>query len=93
MLLFTDCQILKQDRPKPFTFTIRGLQMTTVVERMFAVDSEAERQDWLSAIQSVAQNLKVSMCNDDILFTVCLYISCYVLRYYIYMNDVKAYIY
>ena len=55
----TDCQILKLDRPKPFTFIIRGLQMTTVVERMFAVESDAEREGWLTAIQSVAQMLKV----------------------------------
>ena len=55
-----DCQILKLDRPKPYTFIIRGLQMTTVVERMFAVESDAEREGWLTAIQSVAQMLKVS---------------------------------
>jgi len=31
------------DRPKPHTFIVRGLQMTTVVERMFCVNSEQER--------------------------------------------------
>ena len=39
------------DRPKPFTFLIRGLQMTTVVERMFHVETAAERAAWLEAIQ------------------------------------------
>lgn len=31
------------DRPKPYTFIIRGLQWTTVIERMFHVESERER--------------------------------------------------
>jgi len=47
------CQIMTADRPKPFTFLIRGLQMTTVVERMFHVETAGERADWLSAIESV----------------------------------------
>lgn len=34
---------MKVDRPKPFTFIIRGLQWTTVIERTFHVDSEKER--------------------------------------------------
>lgn len=31
------------DRPKPYTFIIRGLQWTTVIERTFHVESEKER--------------------------------------------------
>ena len=38
------CQLMTADRPKPFTFIIRGLQMTTVVERTFHVETEAERK-------------------------------------------------
>jgi hypothetical protein len=38
-----DCQIMAVDRPKPFTFIIRGLQMTTVIERTFHVESEQDR--------------------------------------------------
>ncbi|GIY28513.1 hypothetical protein CEXT_554751 [Caerostris extrusa] len=34
------CQLMKADRPKPFTFIIRGLQWTTVIERTFHVESE-----------------------------------------------------
>ena len=45
------------DRPKPFTFLIRGLQMTTVVERMFHVESAAERSEWLQAIEGVKKKL------------------------------------
>ncbi|KAH8399369.1 hypothetical protein KR215_008937 [Drosophila sulfurigaster] len=51
------CQIMTVDRPKPFTFIIRGLQWTTVIERTFAVDTEAERQLWTEAIRSVASRL------------------------------------
>jgi RAC serine/threonine-protein kinase len=38
-----DCQLMKIDRPRPNTFLIRGLQWTTVVERMFCVDTPEER--------------------------------------------------
>jgi RAC serine/threonine-protein kinase len=31
------------EKPKPNTFLLRGLQMTTVVERMFHVESAQER--------------------------------------------------
>ncbi|XP_041352875.1 RAC-gamma serine/threonine-protein kinase-like isoform X2 [Gigantopelta aegis] len=55
-----DCQLMKLDRPKPNTFIIRGLQWTTVVERMFCVDTPEEREEWIEAICSVAENLKVT---------------------------------
>ena len=45
------------EKPKPFTFFIRGLQMTTVVERMFHVDSASERAGWLEAIERVKKKL------------------------------------
>ena len=45
------------EKPKPSTFFIRGLQMTTVVERMFHVDSAAERAGWLEAIERVKKKL------------------------------------
>ncbi|XP_032292637.1 RAC serine/threonine-protein kinase isoform X1 [Drosophila virilis] len=51
------CQIMAVDRPKPFTFIIRGLQWTTVIERTFAVDTEVERQAWTEAIRNVASRL------------------------------------
>ena len=37
------CQIIKADRPKPYVFIIRGLQWTTVIERMFSADTSDER--------------------------------------------------
>lgn len=52
------CQIMTAERPKPFTFFIRGLQMTTVVERTFHVESEGERKDWLQAIEGVKRRLE-----------------------------------
>ncbi|KAH8361895.1 hypothetical protein KR200_007129 [Drosophila serrata] len=51
------CQIMTVDRPKPFTFIIRGLQWTTVIERTFAVESELERQQWTEAIRNVSSRL------------------------------------
>jgi len=51
------CQIMKTDRPKPFTFVIRGLQWTRVIERTFYVESEAERESWIEAIENVAETL------------------------------------
>lgn len=51
------CQLMKQDRPKPFTFVIRGLQWTTVIERTFHVESEKEREEWVLAIDQVAAKL------------------------------------
>nr|QNL15267.1 RAC serine/threonine-protein kinase [Littorina littorea] len=55
-----DCQLMKIDRPRPNTFLIRGLQWTTVVERMFCVDSPEEREEWIAAIRSVSDTLKVT---------------------------------
>ena len=34
---------MRHDKPKLYTFVIRGLQWTNVVERIFYVDSAAER--------------------------------------------------
>lgn len=51
------CQIMAVDRPKPFTFIIRGLHFATVIERTFAVESEVERQAWTEAIRNVASRL------------------------------------
>ena len=51
---------MKQERPKSNTFIIRGLQWTTVVERMFCVESQEEREEWIAAIQLVSDELKNS---------------------------------
>lgn len=66
------CQIMSVDRPRPFTFIIRGLQWTTVIERMFHVEEERERQEWVEAIRSVANRLteaeayQGSQSNEDV---------------------------
>lgn len=59
-----DCQLMKVNKPKPYTFVLRGLQWTTVVERMFYVETAEERDDWLKAIQSIANSLK-GRSDDD----------------------------
>lgn len=68
------CQIMSVDRPRPYTFIIRGLQWATVIERMFHVDSDQERQEWVDAIRTVSMNLSLtgnalqlqSLGNEDV---------------------------
>ncbi|CAH1791625.1 unnamed protein product [Owenia fusiformis] len=60
-----DCQIMKQERPRVNTFIIRGLQWTTIVERMFCVETAAERESWIQAIQSISATLGEDMNTDD----------------------------
>lgn len=43
--LWTECQLMKTERPKPNTFIIRCLQWTTVIERTFHVETPEERQE------------------------------------------------
>uniref|UniRef100_A0A8C5JYD2 non-specific serine/threonine protein kinase n=1 Tax=Jaculus jaculus TaxID=51337 RepID=A0A8C5JYD2_JACJA len=52
------CQLMKTERPKPNTFIIRCLQWTTVIERTFHVETPEEREEWTTAIQTVADGLK-----------------------------------
>jgi len=60
------CQIMTASKPKPFTFIIRGLQLTSVVERMFSVESEPERQSWVEAIEGVKEGLGVSPAGGSV---------------------------
>ncbi|NWR40536.1 AKT2 kinase, partial [Tachuris rubrigastra] len=53
-----ECQLMRTERPRPNTFVIRCLQWTTVIERTFHVDSPEEREEWIRAIQTVANSLK-----------------------------------
>uniref|UniRef100_D3Z783 non-specific serine/threonine protein kinase n=2 Tax=Mus TaxID=862507 RepID=D3Z783_MOUSE len=52
------CQLMKTERPRPNTFIIRCLQWTTVIERTFHVETPEEREEWATAIQTVADGLK-----------------------------------
>ncbi|XP_064841337.1 RAC-beta serine/threonine-protein kinase isoform X1 [Oncorhynchus masou masou] len=54
-----ECQLMKTERPRPNTFVIRCLQWTTVIERTFHVESNEEREEWMRAIQAVANGLKM----------------------------------
>ena len=49
---------MKVDRPKPNTFLVRGLQWTTVIERMFNAENAQAREEWIAAIKTVSDNLK-----------------------------------
>ncbi|KAG8543273.1 hypothetical protein GDO81_025067 [Engystomops pustulosus] len=59
-----ECQLMKTERPRPNTFVIRCLQWTTVIERTFHVDTPEEREEWMRAIQTVANSLK-NQENDE----------------------------
>uniref|UniRef100_S4RTA2 non-specific serine/threonine protein kinase n=1 Tax=Petromyzon marinus TaxID=7757 RepID=S4RTA2_PETMA len=52
------CQLMRTERPRANTFMIRCLQWTTVIERTFHVDTPHEREEWLRAIQTVADRLQ-----------------------------------
>ncbi|XP_077918933.1 RAC-beta serine/threonine-protein kinase isoform X3 [Halichoerus grypus] len=56
---------MKTERPRPNTFVIRCLQWTTVIERTFHVDSPDEREEWMRAIQMVANSLKQRGPGED----------------------------
>uniref|UniRef100_A0A8C5Q6Y5 non-specific serine/threonine protein kinase n=1 Tax=Leptobrachium leishanense TaxID=445787 RepID=A0A8C5Q6Y5_9ANUR len=60
-----ECQLMKTERPRPNTFVIRCLQWTTVIERTFHVDSPEERDEWMRAIQMVANSLKNQETDED----------------------------
>ncbi|XP_003738050.2 RAC-beta serine/threonine-protein kinase [Galendromus occidentalis] len=60
------CQVMCQERPRPYTFILRGLQWTQVIERIFSVDSNEDRVKWVQAIEFVDQNLHqdIEMAED-----------------------------
>uniref|UniRef100_A0A7E4VPX7 non-specific serine/threonine protein kinase n=1 Tax=Panagrellus redivivus TaxID=6233 RepID=A0A7E4VPX7_PANRE len=53
-----DVQLMKVEHPKPNTFLVRGLQFTTVIERMLNAESAALRDEWVNAIKRVSDDLK-----------------------------------
>ncbi|VDN96301.1 unnamed protein product [Rodentolepis nana] len=53
-----DCQLICLNKPKPHTVLMRGLQWTTVVERLFFFEHHSERDEWINAIQLVANRLR-----------------------------------
>uniref|UniRef100_A0A7N6B0Y5 non-specific serine/threonine protein kinase n=1 Tax=Anabas testudineus TaxID=64144 RepID=A0A7N6B0Y5_ANATE len=60
-----ECQLMKTERPRPNTFVIRCLQWTSVIERTFHVDSNEEREEWMRAIQAVANSLKSQQQDEE----------------------------
>lgn len=60
------CQIMRQERPKPNCFIMRCWQWTTLVERTFHLDDANEREEWITAIQEVADKLRESDKSEEI---------------------------
>ncbi|CEF70144.1 RAC serine/threonine-protein kinase [Strongyloides ratti] len=53
-----DVQLMKVERPKANSFIVRGLQWTTVIERMFHAENAQIREHWLTAIKQVSDKMK-----------------------------------
>ena len=51
-------QVMRKSQPKQFTFIIRCFQLTTLVERTFAADSDADREEWIQQIEKVSKRLE-----------------------------------
>ena len=61
-----NCQIIKANRPRPFTFYIRGLHLYTVVERIFCVDTEEDRYVWKHFMSILIKFDKNTQCLEII---------------------------
>ncbi|XP_074662116.1 RAC-gamma serine/threonine-protein kinase-like [Tubulanus polymorphus] len=59
------CHVMRTEKPKSNTFIIRLLQLTTYVERMFHVETSQEREEWILAIQKVADSWKAQERNAN----------------------------
>ncbi|KAJ7373130.1 RAC-alpha serine/threonine-protein kinase [Desmophyllum pertusum] len=59
------CQIMRQDKPKINSFIIRCWQWTTLIERTFHLDNNTEREEWITAIQDVANKLRENDKDKD----------------------------
>uniref|UniRef100_A0A3Q0T1D9 non-specific serine/threonine protein kinase n=1 Tax=Amphilophus citrinellus TaxID=61819 RepID=A0A3Q0T1D9_AMPCI len=60
-----ECQLMKTERPRPNTFIMRCLQRTAATERTLHVESSEEREEWMQAIQSVADSLKMQKQEEE----------------------------
>ncbi|KAG5308372.1 AKT1 kinase, partial [Acromyrmex insinuator] len=76
------CQIMSVDRPKPYTFVIRGLQWTTVIERTFHVETEQEREDWVAAIRF---DFNSTPASSKMLNSLMLHFSIFYLTHFIFL--------
>ena len=53
------CQVMVLDYPKPYTFILRGLNLSCVIERMFYAETAADREEWVTCIRYVALKLEI----------------------------------
>lgn len=58
---------MKVEKPKPNTFLMRGLQWTSIIERMFNAESSEQREAWLNAIKNVSDNLKAANTDQNMM--------------------------
>lgn len=63
--LWSECQLMKTERPKANTFIIRCLQWTTVIERTFHVETPEERQVTSKHVRFLAELRKANNSNGE----------------------------
>ncbi|CAD5224739.1 unnamed protein product [Bursaphelenchus okinawaensis] len=53
-----DVQVMRAEKPRPNTFLVRGLQWTSVIERIFCTTSAEDRERWVDGLRNVAEAIK-----------------------------------
>ncbi|KAF1641723.1 UNVERIFIED_CONTAM: Serine/threonine-protein kinase akt-1, partial [Eudyptes robustus] len=53
-----DVQVMRAEKPRPNTFLVRGLQWTSVIERIFSTQTSEDREMWVEGLRAVAAAIK-----------------------------------
>lgn len=59
-----DVQMMQVEKPKANCFLVRGLQLTTVIERLFCADTPEIRTEWMNIIKNVANSIRSEFSED-----------------------------
>ncbi|KAJ1374576.1 RAC-alpha serine/threonine-protein kinase, variant 2 [Parelaphostrongylus tenuis] len=62
--MIKDAQAIRYEKPRPNMFMIRCLQWTTVIERTFYAETEESREQWIAAIEMIANRYRQHMSED-----------------------------
>ncbi|XP_015785669.1 RAC serine/threonine-protein kinase isoform X2 [Tetranychus urticae] len=58
------CQVFKIEKSKPYTFLLKGLHWSSVIERTFCADTDNDRNEWCHAIEHVASLIEAADDQD-----------------------------
>lgn len=56
--------MMQVEKPKANCFLVRGLQLTTVIERLFCADTPEIRTEWMNIIKNVANSIRSEFSED-----------------------------